>query len=91
MPSSFRADGSHLAELENSPAASSPTSSSTPPAPKSMSTCFDYAAFTGRVVYVGITTSDLTFPHAAGFPPPRTHPACLAQRDAGGFRQHHPL
>lgn len=32
--------------------------------PKSMSTCFEYAAFTGRVVYVGIATSDLSFPHA---------------------------
>ena len=35
--------------------------------PNSMSTCFNYAAFTGRVVYVGITTSDLTFPHAPVF------------------------
>ena len=35
--------------------------------PRSMSTCFNYAAFTGRVVYVGITTSDLTFPHAPVF------------------------
>ncbi len=32
-----------------------------------MSNCFNYAAFTGRVVYVGITTSDLTFPHATVF------------------------
>lgn len=31
---------------------------------KSMSTCFEYAAFTGRVVYVGIATSDISFPHA---------------------------
>jgi 2-desacetyl-2-hydroxyethyl bacteriochlorophyllide A dehydrogenase len=30
----------------------------------SMSTCFDYAAFAGRVVYVGITREDLSFPHA---------------------------
>jgi alcohol dehydrogenase len=30
----------------------------------SMSTCFQFAAFTGRVVYVGITTQELSFPHA---------------------------
>jgi alcohol dehydrogenase len=26
--------------------------------------CFDYAAFAARVVYVGITQQELTFPHA---------------------------
>jgi 2-desacetyl-2-hydroxyethyl bacteriochlorophyllide A dehydrogenase len=31
---------------------------------KSMSGCFQYAAFAGRVVYVGITREDLVFPHA---------------------------
>ena len=31
---------------------------------KSMSDCLGYATFAGRVVYVGITTSDLQFPHA---------------------------
>lgn len=31
---------------------------------KSMTECFNLAAFTGRVVYVGITQSDLVFPHA---------------------------
>lgn len=31
---------------------------------QSMSTCFHFAAFTGRVVYVGITTQELSFPHA---------------------------
>jgi alcohol dehydrogenase len=30
-----------------------------------MSSCFEYAAFTGRVVYVGITTENLSFPHAS--------------------------
>lgn len=35
--------------------------------PRSMSTCFAYAAFAGRVIYVGITTSDLQFPHAPVF------------------------
>ncbi|MGE0608296.1 MAG: zinc-binding alcohol dehydrogenase family protein [Pirellulales bacterium] len=31
---------------------------------KSMSGCLAYATFAGRVVYVGITTSELQFPHA---------------------------
>jgi len=31
---------------------------------KSMVACFAYAAFAARVVYVGITQQDLTFPHA---------------------------
>lgn len=31
---------------------------------KSMSQCLSYAAFGGRVVYVGITQQDITFPHA---------------------------
>jgi len=31
---------------------------------ESMSRCFEYAAFAGRVVYVGISAKDLTFPHA---------------------------
>ncbi len=48
--------------------------------PRSMSTCFDYAAFTGRVVYVGITTSDLSFPHAAVFH--RRELSLLASRNA---------
>ena len=29
-----------------------------------MSTCFQYAAFGGTVVYVGVATEDLVFPHA---------------------------
>lgn len=31
---------------------------------RSMSECLQYAAFAGRVVYVGITQSELSFPHA---------------------------
>ena len=31
---------------------------------ESMSRCFEYAAFAGRIVYVGITAKDLVFPHA---------------------------
>ncbi|MCH7227475.1 zinc-binding alcohol dehydrogenase family protein [Haloferula sp. A504] len=48
--------------------------------PKSMSTCFEYAAFTGRVVYVGITTTDLQFPHAPVFH--RRELTLLASRNA---------
>lgn len=48
--------------------------------PHSMSTCFDYAAFTGRVVYVGITTSELTFAHAPVFH--RRELTLLASRNA---------
>ena len=32
--------------------------------PKSMSGCLEFAGFTGRVVYVGVTTSEISFPHA---------------------------
>ena len=61
----FRPDGSHLAELEQitggelANAVIDATGSA-----RSMSTCFEYAAFTGRVIYVGITTETLSFPHA---------------------------
>jgi alcohol dehydrogenase len=48
--------------------------------PKSMSGCFEFAAFTGRVVYVGITTSDLVFPHAPVFH--RRELTLLASRNA---------
>ncbi|HEX5791009.1 MAG TPA: zinc-binding dehydrogenase, partial [Luteolibacter sp.] len=48
--------------------------------PRSMSTCFEYAAFAGRVVYVGITTSDLQFPHAPVFH--RRELTLLASRNA---------
>ncbi|MFM2242071.1 MAG: hypothetical protein RLZ97_926 [Verrucomicrobiota bacterium] len=48
--------------------------------PKSMSTCFEFAAFAGRVVYVGITTADLQFPHAPVFH--RRELTLLASRNA---------
>ncbi len=48
--------------------------------PKSMSTCFELAAFTGRVVYVGITTSEVQFPHAPVFH--RRELTLLASRNA---------
>jgi 2-desacetyl-2-hydroxyethyl bacteriochlorophyllide A dehydrogenase len=46
----------------------------------SMSTCFQYAGFTGRVVYVGITTQELKFPHAPVFH--RRELTLLASRNA---------
>ncbi len=45
-----------------------------------MSTCFAYAAFTGRVVYVGITTSEVSFLHAPVFH--RRELTLLASRNA---------
>ena len=45
-----------------------------------MSTCFEYAAFTGRIVYVGITTDTLSFPHAPVFH--RRELTLLASRNA---------
>lgn len=76
-----QADGSHLETLEKmtdgqlADAIIDATGS-----PKSMSTCFSFAAFHGRVVYVGITTSDLTFPHAPVFH--RRELTLLASRNA---------
>jgi alcohol dehydrogenase len=77
----FQPDGSHLAALEKitSGQLANVVIDATG-SPKSMSTCFDYAAFTGRVVYVGITTADLTFPHAAVFH--RREITLLASRNA---------
>jgi alcohol dehydrogenase len=48
--------------------------------PQSMSTCFQFAAFAGRVVYVGITTSEVCFPHAPVFH--RRELSLLASRNA---------
>jgi 2-desacetyl-2-hydroxyethyl bacteriochlorophyllide A dehydrogenase len=77
----FQQDGSHLAELEtmtNGCLANVVIDATGNP--KSMSSCFEFAAFTGRVVYVGITTSDLTFPHAPVFH--RRELTLLASRNA---------
>ena len=77
----FKTDDSHLAELELLTAGKlADVVIDATGSPKSMSTCFSYAAFTGRVVYVGITTSDLTFPHAAVFH--RRELTLLASRNA---------
>ncbi len=77
----FQPDGSHLAALEEITGGQlADVVIDATGNPKSMSTCFDYAAFTGRVVYVGITTADLTFPHAAVFH--RREITLLASRNA---------
>lgn len=77
----FDPDGSHLAklgELTNRELANVVIDATG--SPKSMSTCFDYAAFTGRVIYVGITTEEVSFPHAPVFH--RRELTLLASRNA---------
>jgi alcohol dehydrogenase len=77
----FSPEGSHLTELEKitggelADAVIDATGSV-----RSMSTCFNYAAFTGRVIYVGITTETLSFPHAPVFH--RRELTLLASRNA---------
>ena len=76
-----KADGSHLADLEKMTDENlADVIIDATGSPRSMSTCFEYAAFTGRIVYVGITTSDLTFPHAPVFH--RRELTLLASRNA---------
>jgi len=82
----FKPDGSHLAELEKLTGGElcdvviDATGNT-----RSMSSCLEYAAFTGRVVYVGITTENLSFPHAPVLH--RRELTLLASRNAlpGGF------
>jgi alcohol dehydrogenase len=77
----FKPEDSHLSELEKLTGGQlADVVIDATGSPKSMSTCFTYAAFTGRVVYVGITTSDLTFPHAPVFH--RRELTLLASRNA---------
>ncbi len=77
----FDPNGSHLAELERiTDGRLADVIIDATGNPQSMSTCFDHAAFTGRVVYVGITTSDLSFPHAPVFH--RRELTLLASRNA---------
>lgn len=76
-----KADGSHLAELEAITEGNlADVVIDATGSPQSMSSCFDFAAFTARVVYVGITTSELTFPHAPVFH--RRELTLLASRNA---------
>lgn len=64
----FSDDGGHLATLEQITAGGlADVVIDATGSPQSMSRCFEFAAFHGRVVYVGITTSDLQFPHAPVF------------------------
>ncbi|MCW1912054.1 zinc-binding alcohol dehydrogenase family protein [Luteolibacter sp. GHJ8] len=61
-------DGAELEELENlTDGALADVVIDATGSAVSMSTCFQYAGFTGRVVYVGITTQELKFPHAPVF------------------------
>jgi len=77
----FDPDGSHLEELEALTGGQlADVVIDATGNPRSMSSCFAYAAFTGRVVYVGITTSDLQFPHAPVFH--RRELTLLASRNA---------
>lgn len=74
-------DGSHLAELEQITRGNlANVVIDATGSPRSMSTCFEFAAFAGRVVYVGITTSELVFPHAPVFH--RRELTLLASRNA---------
>jgi alcohol dehydrogenase len=77
----FQTDGSHLAAVEDltNGELADVVIDATGNA-QSMSNCFRYAAFGGRVVYVGITTADLTFPHAPVFH--RRELTLLASRNA---------
>ena len=77
----FQSDGSHLAQLESltygtlADLVIDATGN-----PKSMSTCFEYSAFTGRVIYLGITNECVSFPHAPIFH--RRELTLLASRNA---------
>ncbi len=74
-------DGSHLADLEEATGGRlADVIIDATGSPRSMSTCFEFAAFTARVVYVGITTSEIVFPHAPVFH--RREITLLASRNA---------
>jgi len=76
-----KSDGSHLADLERATSGGlADVTIDATGSPRSMSTCFEFAAFTGRVVYVGITTLDIIFPHAPVFH--RRELTLLASRNA---------
>lgn len=65
VPDTLLADGTELDKLrEQTNGALADVIIDATGSNKSMTACFNLAAFTGRVVYVGITQSDLTFPHA---------------------------
>ena len=77
----FSADGTHLSELEGITGGElADIVVDATGSVQSMSNCFEYAAFTGRVIYVGITTEHLSFPHAPVFH--RRELTLLASRNA---------
>ena len=77
----FQSDGSHLAQLESlTHGTLADLVIDATGNPKSMSTCFEYAAFTGRVIYLGITNECVSFPHAPIFH--RRELTLLASRNA---------
>ena len=77
----FQPDGSHLAQIEAftdeelAEVVIDATGSN-----KSMSACLAYATFTGRIVFVGITTDEVSFPHAPIFH--RREQTLIASRNA---------
>ncbi|MDB4382851.1 alcohol dehydrogenase catalytic domain-containing protein [Akkermansiaceae bacterium] len=77
----FSVDGSHLSRLEEMTSSNlADVVIDATGSVKSMSTCFEYGGFTSRIVYVGITTENLTFPHAPVFH--RREQTLLASRNA---------
>jgi alcohol dehydrogenase len=61
----FQADGSHFKEIDDlSHGHLADVVIDATGSPQSMSSCLEYAAFTGRVVYVGVTSEEIHFPHA---------------------------
>lgn len=77
----FQSDGSHLQQLEKlTDGQLADVVIDATGSVKSMSTCFDYGGYTSRIVYVGITTENLTFPHAPVFH--RREQTLLASRNA---------
>jgi 2-desacetyl-2-hydroxyethyl bacteriochlorophyllide A dehydrogenase len=76
-----QADGSHAADLaERTGGQLADVVIDATGSAASMSTAFNHAAVGGRVVYVGITTSELCFPHAPVFH--RRELTLLASRNA---------
>ncbi len=83
---SFKADGSHLAELEEITGGQlADVVIDATGNPKSMSTCFNYAAFTGRVDLRGHHHLRPNIPPRPGFPSSRNHPDGFPQRPARRF------
>ena len=77
----FRNDGSHLAQIEDlTEGALANVVLDATGSNQSMSESLAYAGFTGRIVFVGITTEVVSFPHAPVFH--RREQTLLASRNA---------